>query len=226
METIHIIPVGFISLNIFFNIVFMLFTGLIAFYSFKVFRISGEKESKNFGLAFAFLSVSYLFLSFLHKLFLSAATGGLRSLNFDDVIGLKNSLVLIYSLFFILGFTTLFYTILKIKSGAVYFIMVILSILGLGFSNDRSLVLYSIASIFLILIVTLYAKEFRRTNNVNTLTFGFSMLMLLISSILKIICGDYLMPLAYVLSVLVEAAAYSIIIYCLFRIIKNGKKKK
>jgi hypothetical protein len=226
METFHIIPAGFIGFNILFNIIFALFTAIIAAYSMRIYWLSKEKESKNFGLSFIFLSASYIFLFLLNTIFLSAISGDLRRLDFEDIMGIKNTLVMLYSISFILGFSTLFYTTTKIKSTTLYILLTLLSVIALGFSSDRSLVLYSIASIFLALIVIFYIKVYACNRNNNTLIFGISMFLLLISNIFMILSGDYFMPSAYVIAVLIALAAYGIIFICLLKIINHGKKKK
>ena len=226
METLHIIPNWFLGLNTGFEILFFIFTALIAFYAFRVYKLSDQKESRNFGLAFAFLSLSYLTIIFLNTLFLSIIHGNFRSLDFDDFMGLKNIGVLIYVVSAILGFITLFYTTLRSGSKSLYVTLLTLSLLAIGFSRDQSLMIYFISSLFLIMITLFYFKSYSLTKNKTTYYMALAMAFLFLSNLLMAFVGNYFLPNIYVLSVLLEIASYSLIIFSLTRIIKNGKKKK
>lgn len=226
MEALHLIPTWFLGLDLTFEILFCLFTALIAAYSFKIYKISEQKESKNFALAFTFLSLSYLVLIFLNSWFLSIITGNVRILDIDDFIGMKNLLVLSYTTFLILGFVTLFCTTLKAKSPSIFIALVSISLFSIFSTCNKSLIMFAIPSLLLLFITFFYFKEYRETKNNNTLLFGIAMLLLLASNIYMTFVGDYSSSNCYVISRFLEMAAYIIIILDLFSIIKNGKKKK
>lgn len=226
MEVLHLIPNWFFGINLGFESLFFIFTAVIAFYSFKVYNLSGQEQSKKFGLAFTSLSLSYLFLVFLNSIFLSIMQGNLRALDLDDLIGIKNLAILFYVVFLLLGFITLFYTVTKLRSEPFFISLVLLSIFALMFSRDMSITIYLLSSLFLLLITFFYFREYHLTKNKNTGAMAFSMLCLLFSNISMSVVGNYFLPNLYVFSRFLEIVAYSIIIISLVKLMNNGKKKK
>ena len=226
MAVLYILPQWFFKLNIIFEIIFFLCTAIIAIYSFKIYKLSEQKQIRNFAFAFSFLSLSYFILSLLNSSFLYIMTGELRVLDFYKFIDIKNIGVSLYIGFFILGFISLLYATLKLKSIRIYIALLVITALAIRFSCFKSLTIYLITSLFLILITFHYFREYIRFKNENTLLVGIAMLFLLISNVLMSFVGNYIQPNLYVISRLIELLAYALIITSLYKIVKNGKKKK
>jgi hypothetical protein len=153
-------------------------------------------------------------------------TGELRVLDFYKFIDIKNIGVSLYIGFFILGFISLLYATLKLKSIRIYIALLVITALAIRFSCFKSLTIYLITSLFLVLISYHYFREYFRFKNENTLLVGIAMLFLLISNVLMSFVGNYIQPNLYVISRLIELLAYALIITSLYKIVKNGKKKK
>jgi hypothetical protein len=226
MEVLHLIPSWFLSFHIAFEIIFLLATAIIASYSFKIYTVSGQKQSRNFAFAFLFLSLSYLALIFINSLFLSAISGNLRSLDLDDIMGLKNMAVFFYLTFSILGFLTFYYTTSKCKSPMTYLLLGLLSLVSIHYSCEKSVLVYLIPVIFLIFISYQYFKEYYNTKNKYTLILGIAASLLLLSNLSLGFTARYFLPNLYVLAHFMELAAYSFIIYTLIKVLNYGKKKK
>lgn len=223
---LHIIPSWFLGLNTCFELLFFILTLVIALYAFKIYRISDQRESRNFASAFLFLSVSYIVLVIINYLFLSIISGNLMSLEIDDLLGLKNIAIFAYMAFFILGFVTLFYTTLKIRNIRIYSVLLLLSAILITLSSDKSLAIYLLSSIFLILVGYHYFREYFRLKNKNTLFVAIGILFIFISNILMGFVGSYILPDLYVSSRIFETIGYAFIITSLIKVLKNGKKKK
>jgi len=226
MEVIHIIPSWFLGLNIALEILFAIVTGVIAYYAFKIYRISDQRELKLFGASFTFLSVSYIFLTLINLLFLSVTQGNIHSLNVDRIIDLKDVFVGLFVFSFLLGFVTLFYTTLKIESGRVYTLLAILFIVAINYTADKSFMIYFLASIFLLFINYHYFREYYLKKNKNTLLTFIGMTFLLASNISLIVEANYFIPTMYVVSNALEFVGYGFIIASFVNALKNGKKKK
>jgi hypothetical protein len=209
-----------------FEMIFVLFTASIAIYSLRIYKLSEQRESRNFGLAFAFLSISYFLLIVINSLFLSVTSGNMRTMDLDEIMGLRNFAVFSHFLFLTLGFITLFYTTLKAKHERVYAILLTLCIAAIYFSCNRALIIYLVSSIFLAFISYHYLKEYRDNKNGRTLLVGLGMLLIFISNILMGFVGNYSLSNLYVLSRVLEIIAYSLIFTSLIKVFKNGKKKK
>lgn len=226
MEILHIMPSTFLNTNIFFEWIFFIFAIAISYYAFKIYSLTDKRESKIFGWAFSFLAISHLALIVINSLFLSILNGGFRALEFENLIGIKNITISAYIFFLILGLITLFYTSLKIKSTRVYILAVILSMIILFFSLSKSMLIYLLASIFLLFITSYYFSEFIKTKNKNTLLVSIGFLMLLICNFLLALVADYSLSSAYVLAYVFEAIGYVLIILSLVKILYYGKKAK
>ncbi len=226
MEILHIMPAWFLNLNLIFELLFFIFAAAIAIYSFRIYALTKQRESKIFGFAFSFLGLSHLALAIVNNLFLSIISGGLRELDFDDIINLRNILVVAYVMFFIIGLISLVYISFKAKSIRTYLILLALSLVSIWFACNKSFVIYLLASIFLLLISGYYLSEYRRNHNVNTLFVFLGFSALAISSIFLAFVADYLLPQAYVSAYFIELIGYSLIISSLIKILKDGKKTK
>jgi len=219
-------PDWFFELNLIFELIFIVFTAYIAYYAFKIYKLSNQKESRDFGFGFSFLSLSYILLISMNSLFLSFLSGNLRVMELDDIMGLRNLMIASYLLFLILGFITIFYTTLKSKSPRIYSMLAILCLAAVYFSCNRALIVYILSSLLLLFISYNYIEEYRKNKNKNTLLVGLGMIFLLVSNVLMGFVGNYALSGFYVLSRIFEIAAYSLIMLSLITILKNGKKKK
>lgn len=226
MAVLYILPQWFLKLNVVFEIIFFLCTAIIALYSFRIYKLSEQKQTRNFAFAFSFLSLSYLILALLNSTFLSIMTGELRVLDFNKLLDIKNIAVCLYIGFFMMGFISLLYATLKLKSQRIYLALLVLAALAIRLSCQKSLTIYLITSLFLVLISFHYFREYIKFKNENTLLIGTAMSFLLISNVLMSFVGNYIQPNLYVISRLLEFLAYALIITSLYKIIKNGKKKK
>ena len=226
MEILHVMPGWFLSTNIFFECLFFIFTIAIAIYSLRIYKITYQRESKLFGLAFLSIALSRLALVFVNLFFISLSKGGLRVLEFEDIIGIKDLAVTAYVSFFILGLITLVYLSLKSKNPKYYFLLIILSAIALLFSINKSFLIYALASIFLLIISSYYVRDFRKTKNKNTLFVAIGFILLFISSLLLAIVADYLLAQVYVVAYIFEIVGYVFIFSSLINILKNGKKTK
>lgn len=88
MEPLHIIPSWFINFHVIFQAIFFVATAIIAGYAFMIYHLSKQKESRNLGLAFSFLSLSYLILATVNMLFLSIS-GNTGVLELQDITSIR-----------------------------------------------------------------------------------------------------------------------------------------
>lgn len=223
---LHIMPSWFLSANILFEFLFFIFAAAISYYAFSAYKLTNQRESKIFGWSFLFLAISHFALIIINSLFLSITQGGFRTLEFGDLMGIKNFMVASYVFFFILGLITITYMSLKIKSKKTYFLLIFLSIIILFCSMTLSLLIYSLASLLLLFITMYYFSEFIRTRNKNTLFVLIGFFMLLVTNLLLSIVTRYSLPSVYVLAYLTEVVGYTLIILSLINVLNYGKKKK
>lgn len=226
MESLHVIPSWFFGYNIFLEMIFAIFTGVVAFYSFKIYKLYSQRELKLFGTSFTFLSISYITLTLINILFLTLVQNNNFVLNVERIIDIKNILITLFVFSFLLGFVTLFYTTLKIKSGRVYTLLAILFMIAINFSYDKSFMIYLLSSIFLVFINYHYFREYSIKKHKNVLFVLLGMVFLLASNLSLIAEANSFVPEMYVFSNILELIGYSSILLSLVYVLKNGKKKK
>jgi hypothetical protein len=226
VESLYFVPEWFYNIDIILSILFVVITGLVAAHSFKVYQLSKEKTFKLFGISFIFLSLSYLLRMLLNIYLTSFAdnTPGILRLLFG-MTPYGEIIIYTYVLLFILGYLTLAYTTLKIKSTSAYFMLAALSIISIIASDDKSLVFYLIASIFLLFLTVHYfklARQDKKSKGVRVIFASF--LLLLISNIWFMFIGNYNFYYGYIISEIGEILAYSLIAVTMWKIIKDGLK--
>ena len=223
MVQLYSIPTWFDGFNVAFEVLFLLATSIVAFYSFKIYKISSKKEVKLFGLAFASLSISYLIIAIVNIYFISAESG-IMMLTIERMMDIKNIAVSSYIFFSIMGFVTLLYTTLKIERLRIYGLLVLLTFTAINFSFNKIFMIYFITSLFLLFINYHYFREYLDKKRVNILLVFLGMIFLFLSNVIFLVETAYIST--YVVSHILELIGYTFIIASLIKIIKNGKKKK
>ena len=224
MAQLHSIPNWFAGFNIFFEILFLIATALVAFYAFKIYKLSRHNETKLFGISFASLSISYLVLAVVNIFFLSASENNTFALTIRRIIDVKNTAIGLYIVFFIIGFVTLLYTTLKTNRLRIYGILLILTFTAINFSFDKVFMIYFISSLFLLFINYHYFVEYRKKKNTNIFLVLIGMFFLFLSNVIFLPQIIYIPT--YVISHSLELIGYSFIVASLVKVIQNGKKKK
>src|SRR3989338_6247396 len=100
MAQLYSIPHWFAGFNVIFEILFIIATAMVAFYAFKIYRISSKGEIKLFGISFASLSISYLILVIVNSFFLTSENNTIM-LTIERIADIRNIAIALYIVFFI-----------------------------------------------------------------------------------------------------------------------------
>lgn len=226
MASIYLVPQWFIGFNVLFEILFAFMAGFLAVYSRRIYKICKERESLMFSISFLSLSIAYFLMAFINIVFISLMDDKIGALTIHRVMDLKALVVGVYLLLFVIGYVTLFYTTLKTKSLRVWFALVVTSLLAIWLTSRPSLMVYSLSSLYLLLVAGYYGKQYKKTNNKNTLWIFIGFVSLILSNASLMMVINYSMPNAYVVSHILEAIGYAFIMVSLINILKHGKKKE
>ncbi len=224
MAHLHYIPNWFFGFNIAFEMVFMLAAALIALYSYKIYKISCQREIKLFGISFAFLAASYFISSIISLFFASALEGNVLCITIKRILDTQNIAVAIYIGLLILGYITLLYTTLKIERPRIYGLLILLAAAAINFSFNKVFMIYFISSLALLFINYHYYMEFMKRKNTNVFLVFWGMFFLFVSNVIFLI--QTAQTSTYVISHITELIGYCFIVASLIRVIKNGKEKK
>ncbi|MBS3089245.1 hypothetical protein J4402_05765 [Candidatus Pacearchaeota archaeon] len=224
MTQLHYIPSWFFGFNIAFEMIFMLAAALVALYSYRIYKISSQKEIKLFGISFALLSASYFVSSIISLFFISALEGNLLAIAIHRILNAQNIAVASYILFLILGHITLLYTTLRVERKRIYGLLIAMAFIAINFSFNKVFMIYFISSLCLLFVNYHYYMEFiKRKNKTVFLTF-WGMFFLFVSNVIFLVQESS--ATIYVISHVTELIGYCFIASSLLRVIKHGKKKK
>lgn len=220
MATLYFSPNWFYFYSLIFEAIFALTTSLISLYSFKVYSLAKQKDSKLFGIGFSLISASYVIWLLINLFLLDQFQDGVQALELGKLAMLGTLGVYLHILFFISGLLTITYITLKACNSKIYSLLVILVILVIFLSCNKAIAFYLLASIFLIYIVIYYLLQYLKKKNQKTLLVLISFILLLISYIQFIFASNNY--LYYVAGHFFELIAYLILLIQLIIIIKKS----
>ena len=220
MASISFIPDWFLNYGIIFELAFAIITLFVSIYSFRVYRLSGQKKSRTFGLAFLFISISYFIQSFINLAIVSELNEKvLNIIEFKNLVTLDNLAIFFHMIFFIFGLVTLIYMILGGKNRFIYIISLIVSALFIFASASNLPFFYIFSSLLLIFILSDYVSNYIKNRNGKTLFIMIAFVCLLLGHLNFIFLVNN--QLVYVVGNFLELAAYILILINLIRVIKK-----
>jgi hypothetical protein len=216
-----LIPAWFFNYVILFDLAFAIITFIVGLFAFKIYKLSNQKQSKLFGIAFIFISIHYFIQSFLNYSIISKLNENicnfmkLESVNYFNTLGTYSHMILL-----MIGLITLVYMTLKIKSPEVYSLFLIISFIPILFASNKLFLFYALSSLFLIYISIHYLKNYINNKQPKTLLVLIAFLFLLFGSIHFIFSVDH--STYYIIGHFLELIAYILILINLILVLKNG----
>lgn len=223
MGRMYLIPGWFYGYDIFFEIIFGLITLFVAWNAFKIYSISEEKNTRNFGIGFLLVSLSYFIWACIN-IFIVSDIGGERELSVSNILLLSTVSIYLQIALFIAGLALIVSMTLKTKEMRAFELVLAVSLSAICFSLNKFTATYSIASIFLLFIAVYYIAEFNKKKNRITCAIATAFSLMFLGTIGLLFAGS--VYLTYVISHIVILIAYSIILISLIKILKHGEKKK
>ncbi len=200
------------------ELLFFIVGGLVSLYSFKIYKLSYQRESKIFGVGFLLISVSYLLRALITLFLFTKLEEGVRGIALDNLNLIGTLGVSIYMALFTIGLITVLYTTFKIKCWQIYSLLVLISLLIFKLCGNKTLSFYAFSTILLFYICIHYAKEYIKYYNGKTALVFIAFTLLLLSTMGPIFSNTYN---AYIISDIMELGAYLLITISLFWTIKK-----
>lgn len=224
MVLLYLSPTWFAGYDIFLEVLFALVTLAIAFYSLKIYKLSGQRESKLFGISFLLISISYSLWAILNGFALSQLNENQCALYLENVGMLINLGIYGHILFFLSGIATLAYMTLKIESLKAYSLILLLVLLATILVEEKQMIIYLLSSILLIYIISAYIEEYSKNKNKKVLMILLAFFFLFFGRL------DFIFSTIsyrfYVLGHVLELAAYALALISLILVIKHQQKNK
>lgn len=213
-------PEWFFGYDVVLELLFVAIILSVAFFSLKIYKLSGQRQAKLFSLSFFFIAGSYLIQSIVNFSIISTLNQTISAaFRFIGVDMINITGFFLQRFLFLLGLVTLVYMTLKFKSKRLYSLLVILTIVPLLLTANMSYTFYLLSSIFLMYIVFHYFRAYLRKKQTKTLFVLIAFTFLLFGSIHFIF--SIFNSLYYVLGHFLELIAYALILINLISVIKK-----
>ncbi|MDP3881909.1 MAG: hypothetical protein Q8Q31_03465 [Nanoarchaeota archaeon] len=217
-------PQWFYGYDIILEVVFALITLAVALYSFKIYRLCGQRESRLFGTAFLLISVSYSLWAILNGFAVSELENARTILEIEKANIWRYLGVYAHIFFFLGGVTTIAYMTLKDKNARLYSLLFILVLAGVVFAEQKYLATHILSVILLLYIMLGYTNQYSENKNKKVF------LTLLAFTFLFLGRFEFIFSpsknVFYVVGHVLEFAAYLLILTSLIMVIKQGNRKK
>ncbi len=218
MALFYVLPHWFIGYGLAFELLFGIVTGLLAYYSFKVYNLCDQKECKNLGWAFASISASYVSLLIIQmamwaKINTSSYIRAIETYSLYTMIGLY-----LHVIFLLIGFATYAYVTLNLKNQRAYSLLISLSILSVIFSANVGLALNFISAVLLLYVTLHYANQYKKKHNHKVLLTLIGVSALLLARL--IFAFTSFNPVLYALSHFIEFIGYTVMTVSLMKALR------
>jgi len=224
MASLFVEPSWFFGYDIVLELLFVIIAGLVSYYAWKIYKVTGERNLKLFSLAFLFIMLSYVIQSVMNFIILA---------KFDDDMTLLMNLRSVYffnlfaiyaqAILFLIGLLLLAYIALKIFSLQTFVLLFILVFTSLFFSPYKTFMLYLLSTVLLAFIVYYYLNNYWNNRKASTLMVLIAMICLFVSNLSFIFATDE--ASYYVVGHILELTAYVLVLVNLLVIIRFGRQK-
>lgn len=220
MPTLSFAPNWFFAYGLAFGLAFAAISLAVSIYSFKIYKLSGQRQSKLFGVAFLLFSISYFIQFFLNVAIVSKLSERiLNIIQFQSVITLNTLSIFVHMVLFTLGLVTLIYMISGVKNKWMYLGLMFFSVLFLFLSANKINFFYIFSSLLLVIISIYYFQHSIKHKSVNSILIVIAFFLLLIGHIHFIFLINN--NIEYVLGSFLELGAYILILINLFRVLRK-----
>ncbi|HLG25116.1 MAG TPA: hypothetical protein VI564_09360 [Candidatus Nanoarchaeia archaeon] len=213
------VPYWFVGYNVMLEILFSAVAFLVGAYALKIYKISGQRQSKLFGISFLMIAASYFIQSALNFASGYSMSQGCNMQSMSSMYYLNTLGIYSHMILFTTGLVTLAYMALRIKDPKAYFLFVAIAIGTLLISSNKLHFFYVISSILLIYLSFFYLKNYLQGRKKNALIVFIGFLFLLFAKIHFIFSIDH--SIFYVAGHMLEFVAYVLILMNLITVLRK-----
>jgi len=214
-------PEWFMGYDMLLEVMFAIILLLVAWYSFKSYKLTNSNSLKLFGFGFLFMSFAYfmLFLSNVAGFYALSSVDASPAMRIMDYIHFNLLGLNLYILLFSAGLMTLTYMTLNNKSEKLYALLMIPMLLALGLSANRFFLFHLICVFLMLIVVIHYRSCYKKTKKQSSLITFVAFSLLLFGKIIFIFSGDYFE--FYVAGHLIEFGAYLLILLSFIKVLRK-----
>jgi len=214
-----IVPHWFAGYNALLEMTFFVITLLVGAYALKVHRLSGQRQSRLFGISFLLISAAYLVQSILNFAASYPMAEGCSMQSMVAFHSLGTFAVYAHMVLFMTGLVTLAYMTLKIRDFGAYALFLSAMLAVLLLSANKLYFFYVLSSILLVYVSFYYLRNYLKGRKMSALIVFVAFLFLLFGKIHFIFSTDH--GAFYVGGHLLEFVAYTLILTNLVNVVRG-----
>jgi len=225
MQTIYFAPKWFFGYDIGLEFLFAIISLVVAMFAFRVYRMTTQKQTKLFGMAFLLISISYFLQSLFNYLIVAKLSENIcRMVKIQDAAVFDAIGMNIQIIFMTAGLALLTYMTLKTEKPRVYWLLLSISLLSIFSSKHVLYMFYLISTILLIFLCWHFFDNYLKKKHRTTLLIAIAFLFLLFRDIQFVFSIDY--EIFYVLGRIAELCAYLLIMWNFYLVRKKWAERE
>ena len=219
-------PGWFVNYNLLIHFVFFIITFLVCFFSFRIYRLSQQRQPKLFATSFLFISLAFLIEAILNLLILFkineniSLAAKIMSVKLINLVMVNTHLIL-----FIVGLVTLTYMTFKVRSAKIYSLLLIITLLSVFLVSNTLYFYYLLSFILLIYICWHYLFNYLSKKRINSLLVFVAFILLAVGNI-PILFSVMNHETFYVVGHVIELIAYTLILVNLILVQRHEQKTR
>jgi len=220
LSTMALSPIWFYGLDVVSELLFAVTCMMVAIFAISIYRRTGQRLVKYFGVSFSLISISYFIQSILNMLLISKLTEDVSmTVKTVAVISFESLATLIHMLFMTAGISILLYTTLKDRSQRTLWLVILVALSSVFFSQNYIYMFYVISTIYLAFISWHYVQKYKKIRQPRTLLVALAFLFLLFGSFHFLISVNH--QIFYPIGRILEFFAYLLILINLYLVRKK-----
>lgn len=217
-------PSWFRGIDISLEIIFAVITFLVAFFSFRIYNLTGDKEHRNFAIGFSTISFSYLVWAFLNYFVVSEIQEGICVLRLQEILAVSSFLIYCFMVIYTFGFFLVYNSTLNQRIFENSSLMFLIITFVLYVTCDKTSIFSLLSTLFPFFISIYYFRTYFVNRKFPTFFLGLAFLLISVSgSLFTFAAYNYVY---YIIKHGLELISYFMIAFILFVTLKHGKKKK
>lgn len=214
-----IVPRWFMGYNVILEMMFFAITLLVGAYALRIYKLSGQRQSKLFGISFLMISFAYLIQSILNFAAAQSMAKGCNMQSMTLMHSLSNAGIYFHIILFTAGLVTIAFMTLRIKDAKAYLLFLAVILGALTFGSNPIYLYYVISSMLLVYISFYYLRNYLQGRKANALIVLAAFMFLLFGKIHFIFSINH--GAFYVAGHLLELVAYSLVLINLLTVVRR-----
>lgn len=219
IELVEISPVWFFKYSLFLELFFMLISGLVSWFAFKVYKLTFKKDAQFLSWAFLLISLSYFTEAFLTFLIIDQLAESSIFSSLQWIVLLNHISLYFHRLLFLLGLIILFLITIKKNRKEIFWLLTIISTIFISINLNDWTGFFLLSSTYLLFITIYSYKNYIKRKNTTSLLIllAFSSMLLACLSAALMIPHNYF----YVTLHLLNTLAYTLLLVNFYLVLRK-----